>query len=83
MRYLTFGASETSSREADLSALVLPYYIHARQFLKPQMNQARYAQPAGDSQAGTRFSRLHRLSVLINALQCFGVLAALVLVLSQ
>jgi len=82
MRYQTFGASETSSREAGFSALVLPDYIHARQFLKPRMNQARDAQLAEDSQAGTRYSRLHRLSVLINGLQWPVALAAMALVKS-
>jgi hypothetical protein len=79
MRYLTFGASETSSREADLTALVLPGFVYPRQ---PLINQARDAELAGDDKAATRFSPLHRLSVLLNALQWFGVLAALVLVLS-
>jgi hypothetical protein len=43
--------------------------ILARQVLMPQINRARDASLTGDSAAAPRFSRLHRLSVWINALQ--------------
>jgi hypothetical protein len=43
--------------------------VAARQVLMPRINRARDAVVAGDAAAKTRFSRLHRLSVWINALQ--------------
>ena len=43
--------------------------VLARQVLMPPINRARDAGLAGDSAAGRRFSRLHRLSVWINAAQ--------------
>lgn len=53
--------------------------ILTRQVLMPRINRARDASVAGD--AGTRFWRLHRLSVWINALQIIAtgtILARLV-----
>lgn len=49
----------------------------ARQVLMPRINRARDAAGAGDVTAGSRFARLHRLSVWINALQILA--AAIVL----
>lgn len=53
----------------------------ARQVLMPAINRARDAGLAGDEAAGRRFSRLHRLSVWINAAQMLTatvVLASLI-----
>lgn len=47
--------------------------VIARQTLMPRINRARDAVLGGDSAAGPRFSRLHRLSVRINALQIIAV----------
>ena len=47
--------------------------IVARQALMPSINRARDAVLAGESSAEKRFSRLHRLSVWINALQIITV----------
>lgn len=55
--------------------------ILTRQVLMPRINRARDASVAGDAAAGTRFWRLHRLSVWINALQIIAtgtILARLV-----
>ena len=79
---LAFGSSGFTSWETGLTGLVLLGFIYARQSLMPTINRARDAELAGDSEAGARFTRLHRLSVLINGLQWFAVLAALILVLS-
>lgn len=79
---LASGAGGIASWEAGLSALVLLGFIYTRQSLMPTINRARDAELAGDDEAGVRFSRLHRLSVLINGLQWFAVLAVLVLVLA-
>ena len=79
---LALGASQMASWAAGLTALVLLGFIYVRQFLMPMINRARDAELAGDSEAGARFSRLHRSSVVINALQWFAMLAALVMVLA-
>ena len=79
---LVFGTSGIASWEAGLTALVLLGFVYARQSLMPMINNARDAELAGDNAAGARFTRLHRLSVLINGLQWIAVLAALILVLS-
>jgi hypothetical protein len=47
--------------------------IIARQHLMPRINRARDAVLAGDSAAERRFSRLHRVSVWINAVQIITV----------
>ena len=80
---LVFGASGIASWEAGLTALVLLGFIYARQWLMPTINRTRDAELAGVDEAGARFSRLHRLSVIINGMQWFAVLATLVLVLSR
>ena len=79
---LAFGSSGFISWETGLTALVLLGFIYTRQSLMPTINRARDAELAGDDKAGARFTRLHRLSVVINGLQWFAVLTALVLVLS-
>ena len=79
---LAFGTSGLISWETGLTALVLLGFIYTRQSLMPTINRTRDAELAGDNEAGARFNRLHRLSVLINGLQWFAVLATLVLVLS-
>jgi len=79
---LAFGTSGFTSWETGLTALVLLGFVYARQSLMPMINRARDAELAGDNEAGARFTRLHRLSVLINGLQWFAVLVALILVLS-
>ena len=43
--------------------------IWVRQWLLPRINMARDAQLTGDSEAGRRFARNHKLSVGINLLQ--------------
>ena len=79
---LAFGSSGFISWETGLTALVLLGFIYIRQSLMPTINRARDAELAGDDKAGARFTRLHRQSVVINGLQWFAVLTALVLVLS-
>jgi hypothetical protein len=80
---LAFGSGGFTSWETRLTGLVLLGFVYARQSLMPTINRARDAELAGDSEAGARFTRLHRLSVLINGLQWFAILTALVLVLSR
>jgi hypothetical protein len=62
-------------RPADAIALacVAIAGIIARQRLMPSINRARDALLAGDRAAEKRFSRLHRVSVWINALQIITV----------
>jgi hypothetical protein len=60
-----------------LSAAALVGFAYARQVLMPGINRARDAQQSGDARAAARFHRLHRVSVLINALQWLAILAAL------
>jgi len=50
----------------------------ARQGIMPAVNRARDAELAGDASAGTRFNRLHRASVVLNAFQLMAVLVVLV-----
>ena len=51
--------------------------VAARQVLMPMINRARDAMLAGDAASKTRFSRLHRLSVWINAAQIVAVAVVL------
>jgi hypothetical protein len=78
---LVLGASGAASWESALTALVLLGFIFARQLLMPMINHARDAETAGEANAAHRFGRLHRISVVINAVQWIAVLAALILVL--
>ncbi|MGF1612591.1 MAG: DUF4149 domain-containing protein [Gammaproteobacteria bacterium] len=67
--------------ETLLTALVLAGFVFARQMLLPLINRARDAELAGETGAHHRFTRLHGISVLINAVQWLAVLTALTLVL--
>lgn len=58
-----------------LSMLVASLFVFARQFLVPKINAARDASLRGDVAAKARFDRLHRSSVVINALQLLILLA--------
>lgn len=58
-----------------LSVLVASLFIFARQLLVPKINAARDAALAGDAAAKMRFDRLHRASVIVNALQLLILLA--------
>jgi Domain of unknown function (DUF4149) len=61
----------TASRMSDavaLAAIAIAGLV-ARQILMPKINRARDAVLAGDRSSQTSFSRLHRLSVYINAAQ--------------
>lgn len=62
---------------AALLAGVAAVGVYTRQALMPAINRARDAQLSGDGDAGPRFDRLHRLSVLINFAQLAAVAAAL------
>jgi hypothetical protein len=57
-------------------ATVAVLFLYARQVLMPKINAARDAQLGGAGEAGVRFDRLHRRSVLVNALQLLLLLAA-------
>lgn len=78
---LGLGVVALASWETGLTASVLAGFVHARQILMPQINQARDAELRGTAGAGKRFTRLHRASVVINALQWLAVLTVLVMIL--
>jgi len=61
--------------------MTLAGFVLARQVLMPMINRARDAEVAGDAGAGSRFQRLHRLSVAFNGVQWLAILAALWMVL--
>jgi hypothetical protein len=63
------------TRLADATAItaVAAVGVIARQALMPRINRARDASTGGDLGAGRQFSRLHRLSVWINAAQMIVV----------
>jgi len=61
---------------AFLLGAVAPLFLLARQWLMPRINASRDAGLAGDVAAMTRFRSLHRLSVVVNAVQ-MPALAAL------
>lgn len=67
--------SLTFSRGPDAVALgaVAAAGVIARQVLMPRINRARDAADEGEAKARKRFSRLHRLSVWINAAQMLAV----------
>ena len=75
------GSVESVPWPAALCALTLIGFVLARQVLMPMINRARDAEVAGDAGAGSRFQRLHRLSVAINGAQWLAILAALWMVL--
>tara|TARA_B100000989_G_scaffold220790_1_gene168575 strand:- start:35 stop:460 length:426 start_codon:yes stop_codon:yes gene_type:complete len=57
-----------------IMALVAAGAALSRQVLMPRINRLRDAQLAGDTEAGPRFDRLHRLSVWINSTQILALL---------
>lgn len=73
------GLSLVFSRSLDSAVLasVAAAGVIARQVLMPRINGARDAALGGGATARKRFSRLHRLSVWINAAQMFGVAVVL------
>jgi len=54
-------------------------FLVARFWLMPEINRQRDLGLAGDDAAMDRFERLHRASVVLNALQILGVLVAFAL----
>ncbi len=64
---------------AVMSVIAFGAYV-SRQLLMPRINDCRDRMLAGDTKAGKRFTRLHRLSVWINAAQLAGAFAVLVLI---
>jgi hypothetical protein len=75
------GSAEGMRWPAALSAVTFVGFVFARQVLMPMINRARDAELAGDAEAGSRFKRLHRISVAINGVQWLAILAALWMVL--
>ena len=65
--------------EAAVMALIGFGAYVSRQLLMPRINDYRDRMLAGDPEAGPRFTRLHRLSVWINAAQLVAAFAVLVL----
>ncbi len=61
-------------------ALVALGFVVARQLLIPRINRARDAELAGDTGAGRRFARLHRLSVFLNMAQLIAAIALFVVI---
>ncbi len=59
-------------------AVVTALTIWLRQGLMPLLNRLRDAGLGGDATAGSRFDRLHRVSVIVNAVQIVAVLAVIV-----
>ena len=53
--------------------------LWVRQSLVPRINQLRDAELAGDKIAGSRFAKMHRLSVGINMIQLIGLLGLVIL----
>lgn len=58
-----------------MSLIVAGLFVYARQSLMPKINAARDASLSGDEHAKNRFERLHRASVVINAVQLVVLLA--------
>lgn len=52
-------------------------FVWLRQRLMPAINRARDRQLEGDADAGRRFDRLHRLSVLVNAVQLVALIVVI------
>ncbi len=76
------GLGDRGMWELVLTSLVLAGFVYARQVLMPMINRARDAELAGETTAAHRFKRLHRTSVVINALQWVAILTTLILVLT-
>ena len=62
-------SDESAYQAAIVCLLVGVSTLWVRQWLLPRINTARDAQLAGDTEAGRRFDRDHKLSVGINMLQ--------------
>ena len=79
--FILVGSANELILEWTLMSIILFGFVVARQWLMPQINKARDAATAGDSKQSDRFNRLHRVSVVINAMQlllCTTVLIRLV-----
>lgn len=63
---------------AAIMGVVCVLGVYGRQRLMPQINRLRDTSQAGDTDAGKRFDRRHRLSVIINAGQLFAVAAVFI-----
>lgn len=59
-------------------AIVAALTLWLRQGLMPLLNRLRDAGLGGDGAAGSRFDKLHRVSVMVNAVQIVAVLAVMV-----
>ena len=68
--FLLSGAPDNGA----IMALVAAGAALSRQVLMPRINRLRDEQLAGDTEAGPRFDRLHRLSVWINSAQILALL---------
>ena len=66
--FLVFS-DESAYQAAIVCLFVGVSTLWVRQWLLPRINMARNAQLAGDTEAGRRFDRDHKLSVGINLLQ--------------
>ena len=66
--FLVFS-DESAYQAAIVCLFVGVSTVWVRQWLMPRINTARDAQLAGDTEAGRRFDRDHKLSVGINLLQ--------------
>ncbi len=66
--FLVFS-DESAYQAAIVCLFVGVSTVWVRQWLLPRINMARDAQLAGDTEAGRRFDRDHKLSVGINLLQ--------------
>ena len=62
-------SDESASQASIVCLLVGVSTLWVRQWLLPRINTARDAQLAGDTEAGRRFDRDHKLSVGINMVQ--------------
>ena len=62
-------SDESAYQAAIVCLLVGVSTLWVRQWLMPRINTARDAQLAGDTEAGRRFDRDHKLSVGINTVQ--------------
>jgi len=62
-------SDESAYQAAIVCLLVGVSTLWVRQWLMPRINTARDAQLAGDTEAGRRFDRDHKLSVGINMVQ--------------
>lgn len=66
------------NREALVLAAVCGLFAFAHWGLMPRINRARDLQLLGDADEGRIFSRLHRLSVLVNTAQMLALLAVFI-----